>query len=177
MQCPICGARLYQKEICKYCKITKETIVNASNKKVVEYRKTGRGDQVHMSGVLPKDVNRALLIFYTILLGLFGVNSFYVHRNARGTFCVVAMVSSIIFAILKASLTITVGWMAFVFQCFFELAFYLVVVNILFWATDILSVIFGTYKVPVVLHLQERDAKRLYKDSYEDYTTGDEVDG
>ena len=176
MQCPICGARLYQKEICKYCKITKETIMTASNKKVVEYRKTGRSEEVHMSSVLPKDVNRALLIFYTILLGLFGVNSFYVHRNGRGIFCVVAIVASIVFAILKAALKITVGWMLFIFQLLFEAAFYLVVIDLLLWATDVLSVIFGTYKVPVVLNLSEKDAKRIYKDSYE-YTTGDEVDG
>ena len=106
-----------------------------------------------------------MLIFYTILLGLFGVNSFYVKRNARGIFCVVAMVSSIIFAILKASLTITVGWIAFTFQIFFELSFYLVVVNLLLWASDILAVIFGTYKVPVVLPLTDKEKQRIYKDS------------
>ena len=156
MHCPICGARLYQKEICKYCKITKETILAASNKKVVEYRKAGRDDEIHTTNVLPSDVNRVLLIFYTILLGLFGVNSFYVHRNGRGIFCVSSFVISIIFSILKATITITVPWMAVTFELLFEAAFLLVVINMLLWATDIIAVILGTYKVPVVLPLKEK---------------------
>ena len=128
----------------------------ASNQKVVEYRKAGRDDEVHMSSVLPKDVNRALLIFYTILLGLFGVNSFYVHRNGRGIFCVLAISLSILFTILKMNLIITVGWLAIVFQLLFEASFYLVVVDLLLWATDVFSVIIGTYKVPVVLPIKEK---------------------
>lgn len=156
MNCPICGARLYQKEICKYCKITKDVILEASNKKVKQYRKDDRIDEIHTSSVLPKDVNKPLLIFYTILLGFFGVHSFYVYRNGRGIFSIVSFVVSVIFSILKSTLTITVPWMAITFELLFEFSFLLVVINILLWATDAIAVIIGTYKVPVVLPIKEK---------------------
>ena len=156
MQCPICGARLYQKEICKYCKITRGEIEAASNKKVVEYRKRGRTDEIHTSNVLPKDVNRAMLIFYTLLLGFFGVHSFYVHRDGRGMFSVISFVLSVAFAIMKASFKITIPTIGIILELFFETAFLLVVINLLFWATDILAVLCKTYKVPVVLPDKEK---------------------
>ena len=78
MRCPICGAKLYAKQICPYCKITDEQILNASNKKVKEYRKTGNTDMIHYTTVIPKDLSRLKIILYTIFLGLVGVNHYYV---------------------------------------------------------------------------------------------------
>ena len=156
MHCPICGAKLYQKEICKYCKITKDVIVEASNKKVKEYRKADRIDEIHTSNVLPKDVNKPLLIFYTLLLGFFGVHSFYVLRNGRGLFSIISFVVSVIFSIFKSTITISIYWMAVTFELLFELSFLLVVINILLWATDAIAVLIGTYKVPVVLPIKEK---------------------
>ena len=37
MRCPICGSKMVQKQLCKYCKITDDQVKNASNKKVKEY--------------------------------------------------------------------------------------------------------------------------------------------
>lgn len=128
----------------------------ASNKKVKEYRKADRIDEIHTSNVLPKDINKPLLIFYTILLGFFGVHSFYVYRYGRGYFSIISFVVSVIFSILKSTLTITIGWMAVTFELLFELSFLLVVVNILLWATDAIAVLVGTYKVPVVLPIKEK---------------------
>ena len=34
MRCPICGAKMVNKQLCQYCNITDEQIYNASNKKV-----------------------------------------------------------------------------------------------------------------------------------------------
>ena len=32
MRCPICGAKLVDNKLCKYCKVTNTQIENASNK-------------------------------------------------------------------------------------------------------------------------------------------------
>jgi len=47
MRCPICGAKMVNKQLCPYCKITDEQVVSASNKKVKEYRQTGNTDMIH----------------------------------------------------------------------------------------------------------------------------------
>ena len=94
MRCPICGAKLYQKQICKYCKVTDEQIVNASNKKVKEERKLGNNDLIHFSTVVPKDVEKWKLWVYTILLGFIGVNHFYINRPYRAVYSLVSTILS-----------------------------------------------------------------------------------
>ena len=101
MRCPICGAKLYQKQICPYCKVTDEQILGASNKKVKEYRKNGDKDLICFTTVVPQDVNRLKLILFTIFLGWLGVNHYYVLRNIRGSFSLISFASSIsLFVIL-----------------------------------------------------------------------------
>ena len=53
MRCPICGAKMVNKQFCKYCNITDEQVYKASNKKVKEYRKPDRDDLIYFTNVLP----------------------------------------------------------------------------------------------------------------------------
>ena len=92
MRCPICGAKLVGKQLCPYCKITDEQILNASNRKVKEYRKTGNKDMIHLTNVVPKDLSKLKIILYTIFFGFVGVNHFYVLRNIRGTYSLVSTI-------------------------------------------------------------------------------------
>ena len=36
MRCPICGSKMVQGQLCKYCGVTADQVENASNKKVTE---------------------------------------------------------------------------------------------------------------------------------------------
>ena len=152
MRCPICGAKLYQKTICPYCKITADQVKSASNKKVKEYRKTGRKDLIHYTTVLPQDVSRVKLWLFTIFLGWCGVNHFIVGRNIRGCFAATASAGAIIMTIIKVFATIKAsGAVLFALNLFYELIFYSMAINIVMWVFDIFSLLTKSFKVPVVL--------------------------
>ena len=156
MRCPICGAKLYQKTICPFCKVTADEIKAASNKKVKEYRKTGRKDLIHFTNVLPQDVDKVKLWLYTIFLGLVGVNHFMVCRNIRAGYAVASTVSCLTVFFMKMFINFGSGFIAIAFQLIYEICFYCMVFNILFWFSDILSLILKGFKVPVVLPEKEK---------------------
>lgn len=151
MRCPICGAKLYQKLMCPYCKITAEQIKSASNKKAKEYKKTGRGDLVHYTNVLPQDVSRVKLWLFTIFLGWCGVNHFIVGRKVRGGFSVASLVSSILMIILSLTIKTTLPSILLTVDFFYEIAFFSMAINVILWGSDIISLLTRSFKVPVVL--------------------------
>lgn len=149
MRCPICGAKMVQGQLCKYCGVTDEQVNNASNKKVSQYRKNDMSDLVYFTTDVPSDVNKIALLMYTIFLGFIGVNHYYVKRNIRGTFSLISTVIAIILLILKLSIPTLNS--VLVFRIFYEITFTCFAINILLWICDILNVIFRRFKVPVVL--------------------------
>lgn len=151
MRCPICGAKLYAKQICPYCKITDEQILNASNKKVKEYRKTGNTDMIHYTTVIPKDLSRLKIILYTIFLGLVGVNHYYVKRPIRGLFSSITAGGVLLVSILPFMIDIASGTMMIVYGLMYEIFFAGFTFSFLMWFFDVLAVFFKTFKVPVVL--------------------------
>ena len=154
MRCPICGSKMVQKQLCKYCKITDDQIKNASNKKVKEYRKKDMQYLIHFSTVVPKDVSRIQLILFTIFFGLIGVNHYYVKRNIRGTFSVVTSSLTILVTIL--SLFTNIFTLTLFMQLVYELVFYSMAVNVIMWGIDIINVFLGSFKIPVVLADKEK---------------------
>lgn len=151
MRCPVCGAKLIGKQLCPYCKVTDKQILNASNKKVKEYRKSGNKDLICNTNVLPGDVSRLKLILYTIFLGWCGVNHFYVLRNIRGTYAVVSTAGSIGIMALGLVIKSLVGAWAVIYDILYSVFFYMMAINVILWVFDIFAVIFRTFKVPVVL--------------------------
>ena len=149
MRCPICGSKMVQKQLCKYCNITDEQVINASNKKVSEYRKKDMKDLIHFTDVVPKDVSRLQLILFTIFLGLFGVNHYYVKRHIRGSFSVGAVVLSFTFMIISFVNT-TIRKILF-FELLYELSFWAMAINIFLWFGDVINVLIKKFKIPVVL--------------------------
>lgn len=149
MRCPICGAKMVQGQLCKYCGIDDSQVKNASNKKVSEYRKNDMSDLIHFTTNVPSDVSRLKLILYTIFLGLIGINHFYVKRNVRGIYSVLSTFVGITFIILKTFVQ-TLG-SVLVFELIYELAVCAMGVNVIMWVFDILNVIFKNFKIPVVL--------------------------
>ena len=151
MKCPICGAKMVSKQLCPYCKITDEQVLGASNKKVREYRKTGNTDMIHFTSVIPSDLKRWKIVLFTVLLGWLGVNHFYVNRPVRGAFSLISSVGSTSILILGLVLKITSKAGKIIFNLTYEILFYMMAINVVLWILNIISVIFKSFKVPVVL--------------------------
>ena len=156
MRCPICGAKLYQKMICPFCKVTAEEVKSASNKKVKEYRKTGRKDLIHFTNVLPQDVNKVKLWLFTIFLGWIGVNHLIVGRNIRAGFAMTSTATCLTVFFIKLFVVFYNTSIMIAFQVIYEICFYCMVFNLIFWFSDIIALIFRNFKVPVVLPVKEK---------------------
>ena len=149
MRCPICGSKMIQNKICKYCNITDEQILNASNKQVKQYRKLDMSDLIYFSTVVPTDVSRIKLLLFTIFFGFLGINHFYVNRNVRAFFSLFSFVLAIIFFSLQ--LSIKTLKTVIIFRLLYEIVFVAMAINVILWICDIINVIFYRFKIPVVL--------------------------
>ena len=149
MRCPICGSKMIQNKICKYCNITDEQILNASNKQVKQYRKLDMSDLICFSTVVPTDVSRIKLLLLTIFFGFLGINHFYVNRNIRAFFSLFSFVLAIIFFSLQ--LSIKTLKTVIIFRLLYEIVFVAMDINVILWICDIVNVIFYRFKIPVVL--------------------------
>ncbi len=149
MRCPICGSKMIQNKICKYCNITDEQILNASNKQVKQYRKLDMSDLICFSTVVPTDVSRIKLLLLTIFFGFLGINHFYVNRNVRAFFSLFNFVLAIIFFSLQ--LSIKTLKTVIIFRLLYEIVFVAMAINVILWVCDIINVIFYRFKIPVVL--------------------------
>lgn len=149
MRCPICGSKMIQNKICKYCNITDEQILNASNKQVKQYRKLDMSDLICFSTVVPTDVSRIKLLLLTIFFGFLGINHFYVNRNVRAFFSLFSFVLAIIFFSLQ--LSIKTLKTVIIFRLLYEIVFVAMAINVILWICDIINVIFYRFKIPVVL--------------------------
>lgn len=153
MKCPVCGAKLFQNQLCPFCKITDKQIIGASNKKVKEYRKTGNTDLICYSTVVPSDVSRLKLILLTIFLGWTGANHFYVLKPVRGSFSALSCILSFIIFIIQLATGIKTGILNILYNIFF----YCMAINVILWVFDIFNVIFKGFKIPVVLGKKEKN--------------------
>ena len=155
VKCPICGSKMVNKQLCKYCGITDEQVFAASNKKVKEYRKTGNTDMIHYTTVLPNDLKRWKIVLYTILLGWLGINHFYVNRPKRGAYSIISFVGSMTTIAMQFLVKFSSKIGKIIFNLSFEIFGYMMAINIVLWVLDIFSVIFKSFKVPVVLPKKE----------------------
>ena len=158
MRCPVCGAKLYQKQICPYCKITDEQILGASNRRVKECRKNGDKDLICFTTVVPSDISRLKLVLYTIFLGWLGVNHYYVLRNVRGTFSLLSFSLSVLFFALALTTKLATSVVGTFFTIVYDIAFFMMAFNLVLWVTDIIAVVFKGFKIPVVL--KEKESKK-----------------
>ena len=151
MKCPICGAKMVDGKVCKYCSVTSDQVLQASNKEAKKAFKEKRHKDVCYTTNMPSDVNKPKLVLLTVFLGWFGVGDFYVGKNIKGSYCAVSFGLAIIAAIFNYLATYQGLGGKEVINVFMSITSYLMVVNLLFWAGDIIGFIFKTYKVPVVL--------------------------
>ena len=147
MKCPICGAKMVNKQLCPYCKITDEQVLNASNKKVSKCRKEGNKDLIHFTNIIPKDVNKLKLILFTIFLGVFGVNHLYVKRIVRGWYAIITDSLFLVFVIINMFVMPTSAF----FNVIYQIIGYAMAINVILWICDIINVCVRAFKVPIVL--------------------------
>ena len=156
MKCPVCGAKMIDGKICKYCNVTNEQVLTASNAEAKRAFKENRKQDVCYTTDIPKDVNKTKLTLFTIFLGCLGVGNFYVGKNIKGIFCAVSFGLAFMFSVLR--LFVTSAWgtaLIYIIGYGWKFSGYLLMVDMLMWAFDICGLIFKTYKVPVVLGEEE----------------------
>ncbi len=146
MRCPNCYGKVDRStNCCTKCGFNVKSLENASNKKAKELIRSGDGDLVLYSNVLPSDLNKKSLLLYCGLLGLFGAHYFYVGRMFRGMLNLVTSVFSLPFATLFA-LGIELPKVFQYFDYFFGSIFVIILVLTIF---DFVNIIFEKFKVPV----------------------------
>ena len=151
MRCPICGAKMVNKQLCPYCKIIDKQIYGASNKKVKQCRKTDNKDLICYTTVIPSDVSKVSLWLFTIFLGWCGVNHFIINRPIRAWYAVLSTVLAFIMTfvnIFADPKTLVGEWILYFL---FNGIMLCMAINVVLWFTDIISLLFKGFKVPVVL--------------------------
>ena len=151
MRCPICGAKMVNKQLCPYCKIIDKQVYGASNKKVKQCRKTDNKDLIYYTTVIPSDVNKVALWLFTIFLGWCGVNHFIINRPVRAWYSVLSTVISFIMTFVNLFAdpkTLAGEWI--IYFIYFGVMICMAV-NVVMWVFDMISLLFKGFKIPVVL--------------------------
>lgn len=164
MRCPICGAKLKNEE-CPYCKITNKQVIYASNKKAKELLREKKSEgNVHTSNVQPKDVNKVKVWLFTIIGGMFGVDSFYVGKFYKGLYSLLSYIGLYVTTLIKI-MGDMVGAkdLVYVFDILQSVFTIFGVVAFMMWFVGVINLITKKYKYPVVLP-KEADAQRMYLD-------------
>lgn len=156
IKCPVCGATLVGNVVCQYCGTTDKQVLNASNKKVKEYRQTGNTDMIHMTTILPSDLVRWKVVLYTILLGWLGINYIYVNRPIRAGFSMGTSIACVVIYTLNLFVSFSSKTLQLGFDIIYEVIFYSMAINVVIWVFDIISVLLKKFKVPVVLASKEK---------------------
>ncbi len=154
MKCPVCGAKMIDDKICRYCNVTSDEVLNASNIEAKRAFKEKRKDDVCYTTDIPSDVNKKKLVLFTVFLGLYGVHNFYIGRLYKGLYNAISVGGLILSGFLEYFL----GLNAFTFY-FGRFFLWLTVVNLFMWFSDIVNLIFNKFKVPVVLPKTENKVK------------------
>lgn len=147
MKCPVCGAKMIDGKICRYCNVTSEQVLTASNREAKKAFKEKRNNDVCYTTNIPTDVNKTKLVLFAIFFGIYGVDSFYIGRLYKGLYSAICSGLIVLMGILDYFLAIE----NIVFTWAYSISLWLMVVNLLMWFYSIVALIFKKYKVPVVL--------------------------
>lgn len=158
MKCPVCGAKIKHSQFCPYCKdVSVNQIRNASNKTAKQYLKEKRKSEVVFSDFIPQDISKKKLWLFTLLLGWAGGHLFYVGRKAKAWFYL-ASISSTFGLVVLDLVNSALSWgQGFIINWFLSIASFCGAITFVLWAGDIISLLSGSFKVPVVLSPKEAD--------------------
>lgn len=151
MECPLCGAKMVDGKVCKYCGVTDVQVITASNQKAKEAIKQGNKQNVCYSKTMPSDVNKTKLVLLTVLLGYAGAGNFYVGKHVKAWINLVSFVLGIVFSVL-IFLSEKLTWNAEIWlQLCLDFIAIFAAISLMMWFFDIVALIFNRYSVPVVL--------------------------
>ena len=139
------------KQLCPYCKIIDKQVYGASNKKVKQCRKTDNKDLICYTKVIPSDVSKVSLWLFTFFLGWCGVNHFIISRPVRAWYAVIASISSVIMTFVNLFAdpkTLAGEWIIYFVH---YAALMSMAINVVMWVFDMISLLFRSFKIPVVL--------------------------
>jgi len=155
MRCPQCGCNMEKTNNCPYCDISKEQVYFASNKKAKEYLKKGLKDKVCYSSVKPRDVDKVKHFMLTLFLGFIGAGNFYVGKRGKGIFCCLSFVFAFAVMLIKVIVEETYMVSVLAVNVVSEILVACATITVLFWVSDLLSLILNIYKYPVVIPERE----------------------
>lgn len=149
MRCPKCYGKIdKESNICTKCFLNINKIKeNSSNKKAKELKRSGDGDLVVNSKILPKDLNKKTLALWCGFLGIFGGHYFYIGKMLRGILnLVISLFTLVMFSLEQAGILATGILLDFynIFGCGFALV-------LLFTVSDFINILLNRFKVPVYI--------------------------
>lgn len=155
MNCPVCGAKLYNNNVCKYCKdVTRTRIENASNIKAKEAFKSkdeSLKQQVVYSTYIPSDVNKVKLVLLTILLGWLGIHNYYIGRLYKGLFSTLSISIEFCIQALKLANEYYSWGVASSLSIFDTIFAFMGAFVVIIWFGDVMALLVKKFKVPVIL--------------------------
>lgn len=158
MRCPVCGAKIKHSQFCPYCQdVSVNQIRNASNTAAKQFIKEKRKNEVVFSNFLPEDISKKKLWLLTLLLGWAGGHLFYVGRKAKASFYLASISATLALVVLDL-VNLALSWgQSFIINWFLQIAAFCGAITFVLWAGDIIALMSGTFKVPVVLGKKEAD--------------------
>lgn len=148
MLCPKCYARIKKEQVrCQHCGFNLNVMQGATNKEAKIAKKTIYKDDILYTTNVPQDVSKKKLLLFSIFFGLFGVHHFYVGKFWQGLYmCLCTSITTILTIVITALGIIdqqNIFYITFQFLLIFQ------GINIIFWVSNILNIIFERYKIPV----------------------------
>mgnify|MGYP003306566201 FL=1 len=162
MECPVCGAKMVDNKICKYCGVTREQVLTASNEKAKQARKSGNKENICYTTEAPSDINKVKLSLLVVFLGLFGAANFYVGKYTKAWFNLISTSLSFIFSLLLFIFEkVKLPNLEYVFAILLDFVCWFMAVSLIMWAMDIFGIIFKKFKIPVILGEDEVKVKAI----------------
>lgn len=149
-KCPRCGEKcLATQPTCIDCGLVFSRLDDCTNEAARKRLKHGEKENVLMMTKVPKDKNFWKLLLYSTLLGLFGVQYFYVYRWKMGIYMLASLFLTFLFGVYFNAFFLT--WPDILRYAFiFYVGIYAFV-----WLYSIMQVILRKFKIPVSLPYKE----------------------
>lgn len=146
MRCPNCYGKIDKESgICTKCGFNKKSLEFSSNKKAKELKRSGDGDLVIETNILPSDVSKKNLLLFCGFLGVFGAHYFYVGKMIRGLINLIVSIYASVFGVL--SFFNLSGDKVYAYFEYFALLFFGFV--FIFTIFDFVNIMLNRFKVPV----------------------------
>lgn len=146
MRCPKCyGSVDKESKVCLKCGFDTKKLADSSNKRAKELLRSGDGDLVLQSRVLPKDLNKKKLLLFCGFLGLFGGHYFYCGKFTRGIVNLIISLYCTVFLVFSA--LHFKGDKIYAYFEYFALLLFGFVLIFTIW--DFFDIVFNRFKVPV----------------------------